>query len=83
VIFRIPNDLDHFRLGITLKARGTSVGRNRVKRQVRENVRRHAARLGSYDYNVVIPATRKLSYDYAERLAHCLKLELSDALARI
>src|SRR5579859_846614 len=34
VVFRIPNDLGHFRLGVTLKARGTSVERNRVKRAI-------------------------------------------------
>jgi ribonuclease P protein component len=59
-VFRVPNPLGHFRLGITLKARGTSVERNRLKRAVREAMRNHAPFLGSYDYNVVIPAVRKI-----------------------
>lgn len=80
VVFRIPNDLGHFRLGITLKARGSSVERNRTKRQVRESMRRLGVDLGSYDYNVVIPGHRKLSRPYPERLGLCLKGELGRAL---
>jgi len=80
VIFRVPNDLDHFRLGITLKARGSSVDRNRVKRQIREIFRNHAPILGNFDYNVVVPATRKLTHPYSLRLAEELKKELPRAL---
>ncbi len=83
VVFRIPNTLGHFRLGITLKARGSSLERNRVKRQVREGMRRFGDRLGSYDYNVVIPATRKMAHPFPIRLGKCLLEELGDALGKI
>ena len=80
IIFRIPNTLGHFRLGITLKCRGSSVERNLVKRTVREGVRRLAEHLGSYDYNVVIPGTKKMIRPYPEQLALCLRSEFSTAL---
>ena len=72
-IFRIRNDLGHFRLGITLKARGTSVERNKVKRQIRENFRINADALGSFDYNVVIPGTKKMAHPYPRKLGACLR----------
>ena len=81
-VFRIPNDLGHFRLGITLKARGTSVQRNRVKRQIRESFRNAQNELGSFDYNVVIPASKKFFYPYPQKLGACLRKELVDAIAR-
>ncbi len=81
-IFRIPNDLGHYRLGITLKARGTSVERNRVKRQIRESFRIQSEILGSFDYNVVIAAQKKLARPYPERLGQCIKSDLSNALKR-
>lgn len=81
-IFRIKNDLGHFRLGITLKARGTSVQRNKVKRQIRESFRTQRAILGSYDYNVVIPASKRLAHPFAIRLGDCLRTGLADALNR-
>lgn len=81
VIFRIPNDHGHFRLGITLKARGTSVERNRVKRAIRENMRRLSPILGNYDYNVVVPAKKKMPFTYAKKLGRCLRLDLPRALA--
>ncbi|MCC7442246.1 MAG: ribonuclease P protein component [Bdellovibrionales bacterium] len=73
VIFRVANELKHPRLGITLKARGTSVERNAVKRVVREAFRRSASTLGAFDYNVVIPKEKVLSFPYPQRL----KLALS------
>jgi ribonuclease P protein component len=82
-IFRISNKLKHFRLGITLKARGSSIDRNRVKRQIRESFRTQAEILGGYDYNVVIPGTKKLTHVYAEKLGDCLKKDLKGALARV
>ena len=53
-VFRIPNAEGHFRLGITLKIKCSSVERNQLKRTVREGFRKIAPRLGDYDYNVVI-----------------------------
>lgn len=81
-IFRIPNELGHFRLGITLKARGTSVQRNKVKRQIRESFRTQREVLGGFDYNVVIPATKRLAHPYADKLGVCLRSTLADALKR-
>ena len=80
VVFRIPNELGHFRLGVTLKARGSSVERNRVKRTIRESFRTQASLLGSHDYNVVIPAHKKMGHPYPERLARCLKEDLPKQL---
>jgi ribonuclease P protein component len=82
VVFRIPNDREHFRLGITLKARGRSVDRNRVKRRIREAFRALADRLGAHDYNVVVPASKKMIFPYPEKLAECLETEFKNALAR-
>jgi ribonuclease P protein component len=82
LVFRIPNELGHFRLGITLKARGTSLDRNRVKRQIRENMRQIAELLGAFDYNVVVPQSKKMVRPYPEKLGLCLKNELSRALRK-
>ena len=67
-IFRIPNHLGHFRLGVTIKAKCNSVERNRVKRALRESFRRLKQKLGSYDYNVVVSGARRLDFEYARRL---------------
>ena len=81
-VFRVPNDLGHFRLGITLKARGSSVERNKVKRQIREGFRTHAEILGSFDYNVVISGSKKMAHPYPRKLGACLRQELANAVAR-
>jgi ribonuclease P protein component len=79
-VFRIPNELGHFRLGITMKARGSSVERNRVKRQIREAMRNLAPKLGSFDYNVVVPGHKKMARPYPERLRRSLDEGLKNAL---
>lgn len=79
-IFRIPNDLGHFRLGITLKARGSSLDRNRTKRQIRESFRLYREALGGFDYNVVVPGHRKLLFPYPKLLARCLHEQLPRSL---
>ncbi|MEK6578258.1 MAG: ribonuclease P protein component [Bdellovibrionota bacterium] len=73
IIFRVPNELGHFRLGITIKARGSSLDRNKVKRRVREAFRTRAPVLGSFDYNVVIPKTKKMAHPYPRLLGLSLK----------
>ncbi|MFZ9595314.1 MAG: ribonuclease P protein component [Bdellovibrionia bacterium] len=78
-IFQIKNELPHFRLGITIKARGSSVQRNQVKRQIRESFRKQASALGSYDYNVVIPSHKKMTHPYPLRLGKCLRNQLAHA----
>jgi ribonuclease P protein component len=79
-VFRIKNELGHYRLGITLKARGRSVDRNQVKRRIRESFRVHAPALNGYDYNVVISAGRKLGHPFPTRLGEILRQELPRAL---
>lgn len=79
-VFRVQNERGHFRLGITLKARGSSVERNRVKRAVRENFRKLGPRLGSFDYNVVIPGSRRMAFPYPQRLALAIRDELGKAV---
>jgi len=74
-VFRLPNSLGHFRLGITIKAKCNSVERNRVKRTIREAFRAHKDPLGSYDYNVVISGARKLDFEFAQRLRKTLREE--------
>ena len=72
VIFCIPNTFGHYRVGITIKARGISLNRNKIKRAIREAFRRHGSGLGSFDYNVVIPSSKKTGYPYSQVLAKCL-----------
>ena len=80
MVFRIPNTLGHFRLGITLKSRGSSVERNRIKRVIRESIRALSPALGGFDYNVVVPKGRALSRDYSKSLQSALQKELPRAL---
>jgi ribonuclease P protein component len=63
-----------------MKARGSSIDRNKVKRQIREVFRTHAELLGSYDYNVVVPATKKLTHPYSLKLGDCLRKRLPNEL---
>ncbi|MGE0615721.1 MAG: ribonuclease P protein component [Bacteriovoracia bacterium] len=82
VVFRIPNNLNGYRLGMTFKARASSVDRNKVRRQVRETFRQLEPFLGSFDYNVVIPQQKSISYVYALRLRDNLKHEFKSALRK-
>jgi ribonuclease P protein component len=77
-IFRIASERPHFRLGMTFKARGSSVERNRIKRIVREFFRVHGLQLGANDYNIVIPQHKTLNYRYGERLKKCLEGQFLD-----
>jgi ribonuclease P protein component len=65
-----------------MKARGSSVDRNKTKRRVREAFRRLAEQLGSFDYNVVVPGSRKLTHPYPRKLYAAITKELPGALAR-
>ncbi len=73
VVFRIANDQKSARLGITLKARGTSLERNRTKRAIRESFRLARGALGAFDYNVVIPSEKKMGFPYPAVLGLHLK----------
>lgn len=77
LIFRIPNQTGHFRLGITLKLRTSSIQRNSLKRQVRESFRMHRESLGSFDYNVVISAQKGIDFRFSQRLGQDFRLGLS------
>jgi len=72
IIYQIQTDLNYARLGITLKAKGIAVNRNQVKRQIRETFRRWNIKLGSFDYNIVVPKSKNLRYPFAQKLAICL-----------
>jgi ribonuclease P protein component len=81
-IFRVPNAKGHFRLGITFKARGSSLDRNRTKRRIRESFRGLRHELGAFDYNIVIPGHRKLLFPYPQKLATCLREQLPELLKK-
>ncbi len=82
VLYRIPNDVGHFRLGMTIKSKTSSVPRNRVKRIIRETFRKEGPALGSYDYNFVIPPGRKLEYPYFVEMGAELKEKLKKVTAQ-
>lgn len=62
LVFRIPNQKNHARLGITVKSRTNSVHRNKIKRTVRECFRLNRSKIGSFDYNIVIPSQVKINF---------------------
>jgi ribonuclease P protein component len=68
-VFRRPNQVGHFRLGVTFKVRLSSVERNAIRRRVRESMRRLAPVLGSHDYNVVIQRVQRPARIHARRIA--------------
>jgi ribonuclease P protein component len=54
VVYAVPNDLGHSRVGITVSGRvGKAVVRNRIRRRVREAMRARLPRLQS-GYDIVI-----------------------------
>lgn len=58
------NDLSHPRLGLAISRKHvkTAVGRNRIKRQIRESFRLHQAIIGGFDVVVLAkPGVQKLS----------------------
>ncbi|MBI3535063.1 MAG: ribonuclease P protein component, partial [Deltaproteobacteria bacterium] len=78
IVYRVKNSCEHFRLGITLKAKGPSVQRNKTKRQIREVFRNFGEKLGNYDYNVVIPSYKKLDKRFPDALRASLLKEISN-----
>ena len=81
MLFRISNELGHYRLGVTITARGRAADRNRIKRKLREWFRHHEKELGSFDYNVVISGSRKIEFPYPDRLIEALDREFLYALS--
>jgi len=61
-VFRIANTKGLARLGITVKAKVNSVYRNKLKRAIREAFREGRAKMGSHDYNVVVPGGVRVDY---------------------
>lgn len=82
LVFRVPNQLGHYRLGITFKTKAGSVERNRVRRAIREAFRVLEPRLEGFDYNVVIPPGKTLSHPYPIWINRSLLGEFKDALVR-
>jgi ribonuclease P protein component len=68
ILFRISNEKNQARLGITVKSRTNSVLRNKIKRQIRESFRAHRKGMAAFDYNVVIPGNVKVSYLTAKKV---------------
>lgn len=68
IIYRIPNELGHFRLGITVRPRCGSILRNRIKREIREMFRGHSQGIPGFDFNVVIPQQVETAHPYVFRL---------------
>jgi len=42
----------------------------------------HAQHLGSFDYNVVVPGTKKLAFPFHRKLGACLRKEIQSVFAR-
>jgi len=82
LVYFMKNEQDTFRLGITMKARGNSVQRNRVKREIREAFRALSPLLGKKDYNVVVPSSKKLVFPYQRMLRQALGHEFRQALLK-
>jgi ribonuclease P protein component len=68
IIFRIPNQKNQARLGITVKARTSSVYRNDIKRQIREVFRHAREHLQNFDYNIVIPSQVRITHVTASKV---------------
>lgn len=75
-VFRIQNNLDYFRMGISFKTKASSVQRNRVKRCIREAFRQNAEKLKGFDFNILIPNRYTLNYGYVKQLRQSLEEEI-------
>ncbi len=72
-IFRIQNNVDQARLGITVKSRVNSVYRNKLKRQIKEVFRLYRCEMKSFDYNVVVPGHIKVDYQTPKKVRQTLE----------
>ena len=58
-VYRMPQEFGIPRLGITFKLKASSVGRNRIKRLLREFFRVNQHQFGVFDFNFVIYMPRE------------------------
>lgn len=77
VIFRIPNNFAHARLGVTVKARTNSVLRNKIKRQIREHFRLNQNSFKPADYNIVVPGHVRVNFQTGKKVRSNLESLLS------
>ncbi|MFN7685719.1 MAG: ribonuclease P protein component [Oligoflexia bacterium] len=75
-VFRKANPLGHFRLGVTFKAKMSSVERNALRRRIRETIRILGPALGSFDYNIVVMKLQRPALLFGRELAR----EIQDGL---
>jgi ribonuclease P protein component len=85
VVRFVPNGLDHDRFGISIgRHLGGAVQRNRLRRRVREILRRRAARAGrGHDILIVMrrPATEATFDELRSTLERLLRFERASAKA--
>lgn len=77
IVYKIPNQSGNARIGITVKFKTTSVVRNKIKRLVRESFRKSRAKLGNFDFNVVVPS--KITTP-SQKKQHELPFQIRDAV---
>jgi ribonuclease P protein component len=77
VVYRLKNEWGHYRVGVSIVARCSSVMRNKIKRQIRECFRLWGVSLGgSFDYHIVIPRRTEVDFRFPKKLRSLLETGL-------